>query len=139
MEFTPLEMPPGPKLRRLIAERLGWHMRKVWVGSRGVEYDYIVYDNDDRRVFQQEITAADLQNEPAAAEAVWLAAMDDDNCPRWDENLNDATWLVVGHDYKIWREGDRFCAWVSMPEHAACASTEALALVQAWLLFSQAR
>ncbi len=139
MELTPLEMPASPELRRLVAERLGWHMRKVWVGSRGVEYDYIVYDNNDRHIFQQEITAADLQDEPAAAEAVWLAAMRDDNCPRWDEDLNDATWLVVGQDYKIWREGDRACAWVGTPEHAACAATEALALVRAWLLFTQAR
>ncbi|MGQ9887712.1 MAG: hypothetical protein ACUVSX_04395 [Aggregatilineales bacterium] len=82
MELTPLEMLASPELRRLVAQRLGWHMRKVWVESRGVEYDYIVYDNNDRYIFQQKITAADLQDEAAAAEAVWLAAMRDDNCPR---------------------------------------------------------
>lgn len=125
----------GPALRRTIAERLGWHMRKIWVGSRGVEYDFIIYDNDDRHVYQQEITTVDLQNEQDTVDVVWIAAMSDENCPRWDENLNEATWLVIGHDYKIWREDDLVCAWVGTPEHKASGATEALALVRAWLLW----
>jgi hypothetical protein len=122
----------------VIAERLGWHMRKIRVGSRGIEYDYIVYDSDDRYVYQQEITAADLDDEPGTAASVWLAAMTGDNCPRWDENLNDATWLVIGLDYKIWREADRACAWVGTPQYSACAAAEALALVRAWLAYTSA-
>lgn len=129
---------PGPALRCAIAQCLGWHLRKIRVGSRGIEYDYVIYTHDDRRIYQQEMTAADLSDEQAAAAAVWHAAMNSENCPRWDENLNDATWLVVGLDYKIWREGDRACAWVGAPQHAACAAAEALALARAWLSYRAA-
>lgn len=139
MAYDGRDMPSGPALRRVIAARLGWYMRKIQVGSRGVEHDYVVYDGDDRRVYQQEITAADLADEQATAAAVWLAAMSSDNCPRWDENLNDATWLVVGLDYKIWREAGRAWAWVGTPAHAASAADEALALARAWLDYRSAR
>ncbi len=139
MAYDGRDMPSGPALRRVIAARLGWYMRKIQVGSRGVEHDYVVYDGDDRRVYQQEITAADLADEQAAAAAVWLAAMSSDNCPRWDENLNDATWLVVGLDYKIWREAGHAWAWVGTPAHAASAADEALALARAWLDYRSAR
>jgi hypothetical protein len=126
-------LPAGPELRYLIAQRLGWHMRKIWVGSNGIEYDYMIYNNDDHLVYQREITAADLEDEPAAEWATWLAAMDDEDMPLWDEDPDETIDLTYGLDYAVRAENGLFIAWVQSEAHTGTAETEALAIVRAWL------
>lgn len=131
-----LQLPAGPALRRIVAQRLGWHMRKIWVGSNGVEYDFIVYDNDDRYIYQREITPEEAQEDSSATESTWLEAMNDDAVPRWDEDLNDARWLVGAAKYQVWVEDGMAHAWVGADHHRAQADSESLALVRAWLLWT---
>lgn len=131
------ELSPGPELRRIIAERLGWHMRKVWVGSGGVEYDYIVYDDADRFVYQREMTKGDLIDEQAATDAVWREAVESDESPHWDSNDNDAMWLIVNGEYKLWQTGDTHHAWVESADFSGSGPTEALAIVRAWLAYME--
>jgi hypothetical protein len=130
-------LPAGPELRCFIAERRGWHMRKIWVGSGGVEYDFLVYNNDDMLVFQREIDAAALADETQAERQTWLSAVNDDDCPRWDEDLDEAKDLVYGMDHNIQAQGEAFTAWVIAPDHSASGPTQALALVRAWLLVTE--
>lgn len=127
------DLPAGHELRQLVALRLGWHMRKIPVGSNGIEYDFFIYDNDDRIVYQREITARDLENEQAAVEQTWLAAMEDNNCPRWDEELSEALDLAYGMERHVWHENGRALAWVKSEAFTAGAETESLAVVRAWL------
>ncbi len=126
-------LPSGPQLRRVIAERLGWHLRKIWVGSAGVEYDLLIYDNDDRLAYQREITAAELENEAAAIDETWSAAMEDENCPRWDEDAVEALDLAFGMAHQISQDGDTIRVWVKSAEFSGEAETKALAAVRAWL------
>lgn len=130
-------LPPGPQLRRIIAEHKGWHMRKIWVGSGGVEYDYIVYDEGDRYIHQCELSKEDLSDPESAEARVWLEAMESDECPRWDEHDNDAMWLIVQGEYKLWQDGGMHHAWVSAPEYNGSGPTEALAISRAWLAWTE--
>lgn len=127
------QLPAGPALRRIIAERLGWHMRRVWVSSDGVEYDCFVYDHEDRIVYHQALTADDLTNEQAAIERIWHAAMQDENCPLWDEDPDEAQDLAYGMMRKVWRENGSIYAWVRSTEFTGEAESEPLAIVRAWL------
>jgi hypothetical protein len=124
----------GPALRRVVAERLGWHMRKVWVGSGGIAYDFFVYDQDDRIVYHHAVTADAMQNEPTAIDTAWLGAMQDENCPRWDEDLEEALDLAYGMAHKVWSEGVVYHAWVKSDTFSAQATTAPLAVVRAWLV-----
>ena len=124
---------PGPELRRIIADRLGWHMRKTWVGTGEIEYDFLVYNNDDHLVYQREVNPTDMANEDAITEQTWLDAMNDEDCPRWDENLEDALDLTYGMSSDIKENGSAYHAWVKSPEFTAQAPTKPLALVYAWL------
>jgi hypothetical protein len=126
-------LPVGPQLRRLIAERLGWHMRKVWVGSGGIEYDYLVYNNDDHLIYQREITADDLADEQTAEDQTWLEAMQHEDCPLWDQDLDEALDLVYGLEYRIDESNGVFRAWVESPQYPGEAEAKPLALVRAWL------
>ena len=130
-------LPAGSELRQFIARRAGWHMRKIWVGSRGIEYDFIVYDNDDRMIYQREITADDLRNEEKAAHEVWLAAMEDDETPRWDEDVADALWLIDRTPRQSWQENGQFHVWVGTEQYSAHGETESLALMRAWLAWAE--
>ncbi len=130
-------LPEGVELRYLIAERAGWHMRKIWVGSRDVEYDFIVYDNDDRMIYQREITAEDLQEEEKTIHEVWLSAMEDEDTPRWDDNLEDALWLIDRTPYQSWQTDRQFQAWVGAKQYSAQGETEPLALMRAWLAWAE--
>lgn len=127
------DLAPGPALRRIIAERRGWHIRKILVGSGDIAYDYFVYNEDDMLVYQREITNDDLADEAGAEQVTWLQAMDDEDCPRWDEDLDEAEYLVYGLDYDIRAHEGHFHAWVTAPEHSGTGASEALALVRAWL------
>lgn len=129
-------LPPGPELRRIIAQRTGWHMRKVFVGSQGIEYDFIVYDNDDRMIYLREITAEDLHDEDATTRRVWLEAMNDEECPRWDEDTEDALWLIDQTPYQVSATNGQFNAWVGQTACAGSADVEALALMRAWLAWT---
>lgn len=131
-----LQLPAGPALRRIVAQRLGWHMRKIWVGSNGVEYDFIVYDNDDRYIFQREISPGEAQDDQAATDRTWLEAMNDEAVPRWDEDLNEARWLIGAADHRVWMENGMAHAWVGAAQHQTQADSESLALVRAWLLWA---
>ena len=130
-------LPAGSELRQFIARRAGWHMRKIWVGSRGIEYDFIVYDNDDRMIYQREITANDLRNEEKTAHEVWLAAMEDDETPRWDEDVADALWLIDRTPRQSWQDNGQFHAWVGTEQYSARGETEPLALMRAWLAWTE--
>lgn len=130
-------LPAGAALRRIVAERLGWHLRKVWVGSAGIEYDFLIYDNDDRLVYQREIRAADLEDEGAAVDQTWLYAMEDEACPRWDQDLDEARDLAFGMDQRIWQAGSTMYAWVKSSQYAGEADTQPLAVVRAWLAATQ--
>lgn len=123
----------GPELRRLVAERLGWHMRKTWVGTSSVEYDYLIYNEDDMLMYQREIGSAEASDAQQAETDTWLEAMRDEDCPRWDEDLLDARDLVYGLDHAIEQQDGQYHAWVDAPQHQGAAPTEALALVRAWL------
>ncbi len=124
---------PGPELRRIIAHRLGWHMRKIWVGTGEIEYDFLVYNNDDHLVYQREVSASDMANEDTITEHTWIEAMNDEDCPRWDENLEDTLDLTYGMDSDIQANGSIYRAWVKSPQFAAEAPTKPLALAYAWL------
>lgn len=132
-------LPAGPPLRRIIADALGWHMRKIWVGSRGIEYDFLVYDQYDTIVYQRAIMPEDLHDEEATTEDVWLAAVQDEDAPFWDEDLDEAEEIVFRYPYKVWEENGGAIAWVHSEAFTAQAETPALALVRAWLTwhFSQ--
>jgi hypothetical protein len=123
----------GPHLRRIIAERLGWHMRKVWVGSGGIEYDYLVYNNDDHLVYQSEITADDLADEQTAEDQTWLEAMQDEDCPLWDHDFEEALDLAYGLEYNLIETEGIYSAWVKSSQYTGEAETKPLALVRAWL------
>ena len=127
------DLPAGPHLRRVIAQRLGWHLRKNPVGVNGIAYDYLVYNNDDHIVYQREITAEDLQDEEVITNQTWLEAMSDEDCPRWDEDSAEARDLVYGMDHKIWQVDGRVSAWVKSDSFTGSGDTESLALVRAWL------
>lgn len=126
-------LPAGPHLRRIIAQRLGWHMRKVWVGSGGIEYDYLIYNNDDHLVYQREITRAELQNEQAAEDRTWLEAMQHENCPLWDEDLDEALDLAYGLKHDIHQSNGTYRAWVGSSQFTGEADSQPLAVVRAWL------
>ncbi|MBZ0299167.1 MAG: hypothetical protein K8J31_05480 [Anaerolineae bacterium] len=126
-------LPAGPTLRRIVAERLGWHIRKIWVGSGGVEYDLFVYDHDDRIAFHYALTKDHLADEQAAVDQAWHEAMEDEDCPRWDEDLAEALDLAYGMDRSVGPEDSMFRAWVRSDEFSATAATEPLAVVRAWL------
>ncbi len=127
------ELPAGPELRQIIAERLGWHIRKIWVDSHGIDYDYLVYNNDDHLMYQREIASGEALGEATITKQVWQAAMKDPDCPRWDEDVAEARDLAYGLDYHIQPTVAGFTAWVKSPEYVGQAHTEALALVRAWL------
>lgn len=127
------DLPAGPQLRRIIVDALGWHMRKIWVGSRGIEYDFLVYDQYDRLVYQRAIMPEDLENEDQTTEDVWMEAVQDEECPLWDEDLDEAEDIVFRYPYKVWEADGIASAWVHAPEFTAQAETPALALVRAWL------
>lgn len=124
---------PGPELRRIVAERLGWHIRKIPVGSGGVAYDHFVYDNDDRIAFHRAIATEDNSEDTAAYTQTWLEAMNDPDCPRWDEDLAEALDLAYGMERTIQHENGHVSAWVKAPAYGAIAATESLAVVRAWL------
>ncbi|MBZ0291901.1 MAG: hypothetical protein K8L99_04965 [Anaerolineae bacterium] len=126
-------LPSGPALRHQIARSAGWHMRKIPVSTNGVEYDFFIYDNDDRLAYHREVTSADLENEAQTEDETWLAAMEDEDTPRWDEDLDDALWLIDRNPYKLWQSEDQFHAWVGEEQYAAQGDTEPLALIRAWL------
>ena len=129
-------MKPGPELRRIIAQRIGWHMRKVYVGSQGIEYDFIVYDNDDRMIYLREIKPEDLQDEEATTHAVWLEAMKNEDSPRWDEDVDDALWIIDQTPYSVQHTNGQFNAWVGEAAYTGSAEAEALALMRAWLTWT---
>jgi hypothetical protein len=124
---------PGPELRRIIAERLGWHIRKIPVGSGGVAYDHFVYDNDDRIAYHRAVGTQDTTSDEAAFTQTWLEAMNDPDCPRWDEDLSEALELAYGMERKVWQHNGSVQAWVKSPSFTAAAETEPLAVVRAWL------
>lgn len=126
-------LPAGPELRHIIAERVGWHMRKIWVGSNGIEYDYLIYNNDDHLMYQREIAAGEQADEAALVQQTWLEAMSDLDCPLWDEDIAEARELAYGLDFAIEPNGNTFTAWVQSREFTGTGPTEALALVRAWL------
>lgn len=126
-------LPPGPELRRIIAERRGWHIRKIPVGSGGVAYDHFVYDNDDRIAYHRAIMSSHVADEEMAYTQTWLEAMNDPDCPRWDEDLAEALDLAYGMEREIWQDNGNILAWVKSPAFAASADTEPLAVVRAWL------
>lgn len=127
------DLPAGPALRRIIVDALGWHMRKILVGSRGIEYDFLVYDQYDTIVYQRAITAEGMANEAQTTEDVWMEAVQDSECPRWDEDLDEAEDIVFRYEYKVWEADGQAFAWVHSPAFTAQAETPALALVRAWL------
>jgi hypothetical protein len=135
--MTPQTLPAGVELRRQIAIKAGWHMRKIWVGSRGIEYDFIIYDNDDRMIYQREITAEDLKDERLVTESVWLEAMADDETPRWEENIEDALWLIDRTPYNLQQNDHGYHAWVGAEHYSATAGTQPLALLRAWLHWAE--
>lgn len=126
---------PGPALRCQVARTAGWHMRKIPVGTDGV-YDFFIYDNDDRIAYHREITSADLENITQAEDETWLAAMQDEDTPRWDEDMDDALWLIDRNPYQLWQADGRFHAWVGEKQYAAQGETEPLALIRAWLAWA---
>jgi hypothetical protein len=126
-------LPSGPELRRIVAERRGWHIRKIWVGSGGVEYDHYVYDNDDRIAYHREIKSGDATEDEAAFTQTWLEAMNDPDCPRWDEDLTEALDLAYGMQREIRQENGTVHAWVKSSTFTAAADTEPMAIVLAWL------
>ena len=130
-------LPPGPELRRKIAQSAGWHMRKIPVSSGGVAYDFFIYDNDDRLAFHREITPDDLQDEDQAITETWLAAMQDEDTPRWDEDLEDALWLIDKKPHQTRLENGSYQAWVSTEDYQGQGETEPLALMRAWLSWAQ--
>jgi hypothetical protein len=117
----------------MIAERRGWHIRKIPVGSGGIAYDHYVYDNDDRIAYHRAIPASDATEDEAAFAQTWLEAMNDPDCPRWDEDLAEALDLAYGMEREIRQEDDRVYAWVKSSAFSALADTEPLAIVLAWL------
>ena len=127
------KLPPGPQLRRIIAERLGWHMRKIPVGHEGIAYDYLIYDNNDRFIYQREAKPDELENEATIIDQTWMAAVQDDECPPWDEDLSEALDLAYGMEREIWQENGTVYAWVKSTDYPAEADTEPLAVVRAWL------
>jgi hypothetical protein len=131
-------LPAGPQLRQIIAERLGWHMRKIPVGSNGIAYDYLIYNNDDHLMYQREIAANDLTDEAAHIAQTWLAAMNDPDCPRWDEDIQEAHDLAYGRAYAVQPTPDGFTAWVQSPDYTGTGTTKALALARAWLASTDA-
>ena len=128
----------GPELRQIIAERLGWHMRKTPVGSNGIAYDYLIYNNDDHLMYQREIATHEQADEATLTAQTWLAAMSDPDCPRWDEDIEEARDLTYCTDYAVQQTPDGFAAWVRSPEYTSTAPTEALALARAWLASTEA-
>ena len=126
-------MLPGPELRRIIAERRGWHIRKIPVGSGGVDYDHFVYDNDDRIAYHRAVESGDEADDETAFTQTWLEAMNDPDCPLWDEDLAEALDLAYGIEREIWQENGSIQAWVKSPAFIASANTEPLAVVRAWL------
>ena len=126
-------LPAGPELRRIIAERRGWHIRKIPVGSGGVDYDHYVYDNDDRIAYHRAIMSGDEMDDETAFAQTWLEAMNDPDCPRWDEDLAEALDLAYGMERDIRQENGRVHAWVKSLSFNAAADTEPLAVVRAWL------
>ena len=132
-------LPAGPELRRIIAERHGWHMRKTWVGSGSVEYDYLIYNEDDMLMYQREISGAEAADAAQAESMTWLAAMREEDCPRWDEDLTEALDLIYGLDHAVEVQDGQHHAWVEALEHRGVAETQALALVRAWLAATEGR
>ena len=127
------DLPAGPELRVVIAQRLGWHMRQAWVGSNGIEYDYLIYNDADHLVYQREISSDDQSDEETLTSQTWLAAMNDPDCPRWDEDVTEVRDAIFGQDFEVQKTPTGYVAWVNSPTHEATAATEALALVKAWL------
>lgn len=130
-------LPPGPLLRWKIARSAGWHMRKIPVNTGDIACDFFIYDNDDRLAYHRAITFEELQDEEAVIAATWIAAMNDDDTPRWDEDMDEALWLIDRSPYEIHPADTGYRVWVGAEQYTGHGETKPLALMRAWIAWAQ--